>query len=126
AVREDEFPGAIVVPEGFVETIAAGGRAEVQLYSKAGNRRSELNVGKLRAAVSAYQQTVVAERLGAEGLDPSILEPVAVTAVDASSEAERSGGQVSGLIPLFIPLWTLTGGPRTAMGATAGEQARGP
>ncbi len=125
AVREDEFPAAIVVPEGFVETIAAGGRAEVQLYSKAGNMRSELNVGKLRAAVSAYQQTVVAERLGAEGLDPSILEPVAVTAVDASSEAERSSGQLSWLIPFFIAIWTLTGGQMTAIDATAGEKERG-
>ncbi len=125
AVRDDDVPAAIAVPEGFGDTIAAGGRAEVQLYSKAGNMRSELNVGKLRSAVSAYQQGVVAERLGAEGLDPAILEPVAVTAVDASSEAERSSGQLSWLIPFFIAIWTLTGGQMTAIDATAGEKERG-
>ncbi|HEX7039436.1 MAG TPA: ABC transporter permease [Trueperaceae bacterium] len=125
AVREGEVPAAIAVPEGFEDTIAAGGRAEVQLYSKAGNMRSELNVGKLRNAVSAYQQGVVAERLGAEGLDPAILEPVAVTDVDASSEAERSSGVLSWLIPFFIAIWTLTGGQMTAIDATAGEKERG-
>lgn len=87
--------------------------------------RSELNVGKLRNAVSAYQQGVVAERLGAEGLDPAILEPVAVTDVDASSEAERSSGVLSWLIPFFIAIWTLTGGQMTAIDATAGEKERG-
>ena len=125
AFREGEVPAAIAVPEGFEDTIAAGGRAEVQLYSKAGNMRSELNVGKLRNAVSAYQQGVVAERLGAEGLDPAILEPVAVTDVDASSEAERSSGVLSWLIPFFIAIWTLTGGQMTAIDATAGEKERG-
>ena len=125
AVREGEVPAVIAVPEGFEDTIAAGGRAEVQLYSKAGNMRSELNVGKLRNAVSAYQQGVVAERLGAEGLDPAILEPVAVTDVDASSEAERSSGVLSWLIPFFIAIWTLTGGQMTAIDATAGEKERG-
>src|SRR5690606_4653346 len=125
AVREDEFPAAIAVPEGFAATIAAGGKAEVRLYRKAGNRRSELNASKLRAAVGAYQQAVVAERLGAQGLDPSILEPVAVQAVDASSEAERSSGALSWLIPFFIAIWTLTGSRMTAIDATAGEKERG-
>src|SRR5690554_6993918 len=61
--------------------------------------------------------------LGAEGLDPSILEPVAVTQVDASTEAERSSGMLSWLIPFFIAIWTLTGGQMTAIDATAGERS---
>jgi len=125
AVRDDDFPAAIEVPEGFEETIAAGGRSELRLYTKVGNMRSELNAGKIQAAVAAYQQGVVAERLGAQGLDPSILEPVAVSAVDASSQAERSSGQLSWLIPFFIAIWTLTGGQMTAIDATAGEKERG-
>ncbi|HLV12143.1 MAG TPA: ABC transporter permease subunit [Trueperaceae bacterium] len=125
AVRDDEVPAAIAVPERFAEEIAAGGKAEVRVYGKSGNMRSELNASKLQAAVSAYQRSVVAERLGAEGLDPSILEPVAVTQVDASTEAERSSGMLSWLIPFFIAIWTLTGGQMTAIDATAGEKERG-
>ena len=119
AVRDDEVPAAIAVPERFAEEIAAGGKAEVRIYGKSGNMRSELNASKLQAAVSAYQRSVVAERLGAEGLDPSILEPVAVTQVDASTEAERSSGMLSWLIPFFIAIWTLTGGQMTAIVAIA-------
>ena len=125
AVREDEYPAAIAVPPDFEEQIAAGGSSTVEVFSKVGNLRSELNAGKLQGAVTAYQQSIVAERLSAEGLDRSILEPVRITTVDASSDAERSSGQMSWLIPFFIAIWTLTGGQMTAIDATAGEKERG-
>ncbi len=125
AVRDDEVPAAIVVPAGFEADIAAGRSAQVQVYSKVGNLRSELNSSKLQAAVAAYRQGIVAQRLGAQGLDPAILEPVSIATVDASSEAERSSGQLSWLIPFFIAIWTLTGGQMTAVDATAGEKERG-
>jgi hypothetical protein len=44
---------------------------------------------------------------------------------DASTEAERSSGQLAWLIPFFIAIWTLTGGQMTAIDATAGEKERG-
>ncbi len=125
AVRDDEYPAALSVPAGFAEQIANGGTATVQVYSKVGNLRSELNAGKLQGAVTAFQQGIVAQRLSAEGLDPAILEPVTVAVVDASSAAERSSGQMSWLIPFFIAIWTLTGGQMTAIDATAGEKERG-
>ena len=125
AVQSDDVPVAIVVPPGFAATIEAGDDAALDLHAKSGNMRSELNVGKVQQAVAAFQQSVVAERLGRVGLDPSVLQPVNVTMVDASSEAERGSGQLSWLIPFFIALWTLTGGQMTAIDATAGEKERG-
>lgn len=125
AVREDEYAVGIVVPEGFGEAVTTGGSADLTLLAKLGNMRSELNASKVQEAVVSYQQTVVAERLGAAGLDPAILQPVSVQRVDASSAAERSSGQLSWLIPFFIAIWTLTGGQMTAIDATAGEKERG-
>jgi sodium transport system permease protein len=87
--------------------------------------RAELNAGKLRAAVDAYRQGLVAERLSEAGLDPSVLTPITVVTQDASSVAERSSGQLAWLIPFFIAIWTLTGGQMTAIDATAGEKERG-
>ncbi|MDA0700188.1 MAG: ABC transporter permease subunit, partial [bacterium] len=59
------------------------------------------------------------------GIDAAVLEPVAVRGRDASTEAERSSGQLAWLIPFFIAIWTLTGGQMTAIDATAGEKERG-
>jgi sodium transport system permease protein len=125
AVRQDEAPAGMSVPAGFAESLAAGERVSVTVYRKTGNMRSELNAGKLEAAVGAYRQQLVADRLAAAGVDPGVLEPVAVMRIDASTEAERSSGQLAWLIPFFIAIWTLTGGQMTAIDATAGEKERG-
>ena len=125
AVRADRYPAGLIVAPGFADAIDAGGRGEVVIVVKEANLRAELNAGKLRTAVDAYRRGVVAERLAGAGIDPAVLEPVAVRTRDASTEAERSSGQLAWLIPFFIAIWTLTGGQMTAIDATAGEKERG-
>ena len=125
AVQAGDVPVALVIPPGFEGSVEGNGTATISVHAKSGNMRSELNVGKVQQAVAGYQQSLVAERLGRAGLDPSILQPVTVAMVDASSAAERSSGQLSWLIPFFIAIWTLTGGQMTAIDATAGEKERG-
>jgi sodium transport system permease protein len=124
AVRADDYSAGLVVGADFAERLATGA-ADVVIVTKAGNIRSELNAGKLRAAVDAYAQTLVADRLAEAGLDPSVLRPIAIASADASTEAERSSGQLAWLIPFFIAIWTLSGGQMTAIDATAGEKERG-
>ena len=125
AVRDGTVAVAISVPAGFASSVAAGHRADLTVYSKKGNMKSELNASKVQQAVGAYTQQLVAARLQKAGLDPAILQPVHVRSVDASSAAEKSSGQLSWLIPFFIAIWTLTGGQMTAIDATAGEKERG-
>jgi sodium transport system permease protein len=125
AVRDGKVAVAIAVPAGFEAKVASGQGADLTLYSKHGNVKSELNASKIQQAVSAYTHRLVSARLKAAGLDPGILEPVHVRTVDASSAAEKSSGQLSWLIPFFIAIWTLTGGQMTAIDATAGEKERG-
>jgi sodium transport system permease protein len=125
AVREDTYSAGLIVPEGFSTEVGGPSPVEVVIVAKTGNMRAELNAGKLRAAVDAYRQGLVAERLSEAGLDPSVLTPITVVTQDASSVAERSSGQLAWLIPFFIAIWTLTGGQMTAIDATAGEKERG-
>jgi sodium transport system permease protein len=125
AVRADDFPAGMIVGDGFMASLEAGDQATVTVLTKEGNMRSELNAGKLRSAIDGYRRAVVAERLVAAGIDPAVLEPVAVVARDASTAAERSSGQLSWLIPFFIAIWTLSGGQMAAIDATAGEKERG-
>lgn len=125
AVRDDAYSAGMIVAPGFVAAIDEGRPAEVTIVAKSGNLRGELNAGKLRGAVDAYTQSIVAERLSGAGLDPAVLRPISVGNADASTDAERSSGQLAWLIPFFIAIWTLTGGQMTAIDATAGEKERG-
>lgn len=125
AVLAGDQPVGIAVPAGFAERVGTGEPVELTVYAKRGNTRSELAAGKIGAAVNAYRQQLVAERLAGAGLDPAILEPVTIQTVDASTSRERSSGQLSWLIPFFIAIWTLAGGQMTAIDATAGEKERG-
>ena len=125
AVQEGDFPAGLSADERFLERLAAGERAPVTVYSKPGNMRSELNAGKITSAIQQYQQSVVAERLAEAGLDPEVLEPIAITTVDARAEPERASGIMSWMIPFFLAIWALIGGQMTAIDATAGERERG-
>lgn len=124
-VREERASAALVVPEGFGAAVAAGEVPRLRIVSKTGDLQSELAAGKLQGAIAAYRSDVVAGRLAAAGLDPSILEPIAVETRDASRPAERSSGQLAWIIPFFVAVWTLAGGQMTALDATAGEKERG-
>lgn len=124
-VEQDAYRAGIEVEERFQEQIQAGEQAPLTLISKSGNLRSDVTTSKVRSAVDAYRQTLVAQRLREAGLDPGMLEPILLERTDASTPAERASGMLGWLIPFFIVIWTLTGGQMTAIDATAGEKERG-
>jgi sodium transport system permease protein len=124
-VRAEQVSLGLRVPPDMAERLAAGERVDLVLFRKQGNLRAEVTASKVTGALDAYRRALVAGRLAAAGLDPALHEPLAVRTVDASSEAERSGGQLSWIIPFFIAIWTLVGGQMTAIDATAGEKERG-
>ena len=121
AVREGDYAVGLGVPPNF-EAAVQRGQGELTVYNKAGNLRGELSVSKLEDAIDTYKQALIAQRLRSAGLGPSVLEPLTVKNEDASSQAERSSGQLAWLIPFFIAVWTLAGGQMTAIDATAGEK----
>ena len=125
AVRDDEAQVGLVLPEDFEALLSEGEAAAVQVVSKMGSLSAELNASKVQGAIDGYRQQIVGERLAAVGLDPSVLNPIIIQPVDASTDAERSSGQLSWIIPFFIAIWALAGGQMTAVDATAGEKERG-
>jgi sodium transport system permease protein len=123
-VQEDKFLVALNVPETFNQDLEQN-KATIQLYNKVGNVRAELIASKVQDAIDTFRTNLVTERLKQAGLDESVLEPVTVETIDASSQAERSSGFLAWLIPFFIAVWALAGGQVAAIDATAGEKERG-
>jgi sodium transport system permease protein len=123
-VQEGKYAVALNVPATFTQDLAQN-EARIELYSKEGNVRAELIAGKVQGAVDTFRTNLVAERLKQVGLDESVLEPVKIETIDASSQAEKSSGVLAWLIPFFIAVWALAGGQVAAIDATAGEKERG-
>ena len=124
-VREGDYQVALNVPDKFEASLSAGEQVTLTLYSKRGNLRSELNAEKIEDAVETFSESIIEEELKEAGLTLDVLNPITVATQDASSDAERSSGQLAWLIPFFIAVWTLAGGQVTALDATAGEKERG-
>jgi sodium transport system permease protein len=124
AVASDRFSVGLGWPGATLEAPGAP-RSEVAIYLKEGNLRSELHASGLRSALLSYRELRVQQRLRAVGVDPAVLEPFALQSVDVSLASERGGGVLAFLIPLFIVVWTLSGGQMAAIDATAGEKERG-
>jgi sodium transport system permease protein len=123
-IQEGRYAVVLNVPATFADDLEQN-TASIELYSKAGNVRAELIAGKVENAVAMFRTGLVAERLRQAGLDESVLEPVILETIDASSEAEKSSGVLAWLIPFFIAVWALAGGQVAAIDATAGEKERG-
>jgi sodium transport system permease protein len=97
----------------------------VTIVAKTGNLRAELNAGKLRGGRRRLPPVGGGRAAARRGARPGGARADRVETADASTEAERSSGQLAWLIPFFIAIWTLTGGQMTAIDATAGEKERG-
>ena len=124
-VREGSYQVALSIPDAFEDRLLAGEQPSLTIFSKQGNLRSELNAEKIEDAVGTFSESIIAEHLSGVGLSLDVLTPIKIETLDASSEAERSSGQLAWLIPFFIAVWTLAGGQVTALDATAGEKERG-
>ena len=125
AVQSGDYQVALEIPADIKEKIARQEAVELKVFSKEASLKSSLNSLKLNAAISEFKQELVVNNLRAVGLKETVLEPIRINTVDASSKAEKSSGQMAWLIPFFIAVWSLAGGQIIALDSTAGEKERG-
>ena len=125
AVRSGQVDAAIALPENLPAR-AGEASSTVKLYTKLSNLKASAGVtAKVQTALRDYNTTLVASGLRRLGLGTTFLSPVKVDTVDASTAAERRGGQLAFIIPMFMLQFILAGAMATAIDSTAGEKERG-
>jgi sodium transport system permease protein len=124
AVRNEDAAVGLIVAEGFEAAVQEEGRAEVQVLADESELTGGVQEGRLRELLASYSQAIVAERLAARGLDPTVIVPFAIESVNVATEQEMSGAFLGMMLPMFIVLWALVGGMYTAIDVTAGEKER--
>lgn len=115
---------AIEIPASFGEDWHAGRPATVEVISDSTRRNAETPTRRVRNAITAYGQQVGALRLLARGIDPSVVQPVAVGTRDMATEEAKRGILLSVLLPYLLILSSFIGGSYLILDATAGERER--
>ena len=124
AVKTGLHDVVLVVPESFGEQLADTIPARVELYSDEANSQGEKEARRARSALRAYNQQLASIRLSARGINPLLLRPINIDAVDVSTPSGRSA-MLLGMMSYFFIFALLMGGMYLAIDTTAGERERG-
>lgn len=123
AVKDNDEPMVMVIPEGFGDSLRSGEPALVEVIFDRSRRDTGTLVERLRNQVNTYGRTVGALRLQARGINPNITRAVVVKDRDISTPESR-GALVLGMMPYFLMFAVFMGGMYLAIDTTAGERER--
>ncbi len=114
----------LIIPEGYGEALRSGNSAIIQLVSDSANSNARKNIRRTEGLLRAYERQLSAQRLLARGINPAVINPIAVEDVDVSTPTGRSI-LLLGMMNYFIIFSMLMGGLYLATDTTAGERERG-
>lgn len=124
AIRNQDFDVILRIPKTYAEEWRSGEPAALELiYDSARPMESGTSIGRARALLSAYGDSVGKLRLLARGVNPMIASPIVVTGRDmATPEGRKSLGLM--ILPYILLLTGFLGGMQMAIDLTAGERER--
>jgi len=114
----------LIIPQGYGEALRSGNSAIIQLVSDSANSNARKNIRRTEGLLRNYERQLSAQRLMARGINPALINPIAVEDVDVSTPTGRSI-LLLGMMNYFIIFSMLMGGLYLATDTTAGERERG-
>ena len=114
----------LIIPQGYGEALRSGEPAIIQLVSDSANSNARKNIRRTEGLLRSYERQLSVQRLLARGINPAVINPVAVEDVDVSTPTGRSV-LLLGMMNYFIIFSMLMGGLYLATDTTAGERERG-
>jgi sodium transport system permease protein len=126
-ISDRKVAAAVEFPTGFERAVRQGAAEPpaLNIYYYTAQLRSEAAVRRIEEIVQRYREKVIAGRLEARGVSPSILKPVETKRENAAQPEKVGGAKLAGIIPYFIILLSLMGAVHPAIDLTAGEKERG-
>lgn len=126
---EGEIRAIIVISDSFQEDIENQVTANIKVLFDEVSNDSSVSAGKVRSIVGEYSEKVRFKRLTALGINPEILQPILVTREAYIPEgAEEQGAEsmfmLSFMLPMFLLMYTVTGGMPVAIDLGSGEKER--
>jgi sodium transport system permease protein len=123
-VRSAKAEVGVVVGAGFAARLRAEQPASLTIVSDESQISSSEGTGRVQARLQAYQQGVADQRLRRRGIDPLLLDVVAVRTRNVATKQAMSGLLLSFILPALLVTWSITGGMYAAIDLAAGEKER--
>ncbi|MBU0976316.1 MAG: ABC transporter permease [Patescibacteria group bacterium] len=124
AVKEKAVDLAIIVPEDIEDRIKKQEVIKIEVIEHSLNDRSDIALGKVNQAVTAYNKQVLESRFKDQGISGNILSGVVIEKRDVATKEEIGGFGLGFLLPLLIVMWANVGGQYIAIDVSAGEKER--
>jgi sodium transport system permease protein len=123
-VQAGNLDVVVIIPAGFGEALAAGRPATVQVVLDDSRQSAGVNVGRTFNLLNGYSRQIGVLRLVARGVNPAILEALAIEEIDLATPQSQAALFIN-ILPYFVIFSIFIGGSGVTIDATAGERERG-
>ena len=124
AVRQGDEDVVLIIPEDFGVAFSEGRPATVRVVNDPSRNDALTAIRRTRALLDAYSRLVGRLRLQARGVDPRLVDALALESVDVSTP-QSQGARILAIAPYLIIVSMFVGGMYLAIDSTAGERERG-
>ncbi|MBM7619901.1 sodium transport system permease protein [Bacillus tianshenii] len=122
-VEEGEAQAALILNDGFLESVKNGEEATVTLLGNSFSQNSSNLMNMVTSALAVYEKTVIAERLEAQGTAQELVQPFMLEQKEIT-EDNPNINLVALLVPLILGLAIGIGAGPAASDLFAGEKEK--
>ncbi len=124
AVRNGDVDVVLIISNDFDEDFSQGVPATVQMVYDSTRQSAIASVERARNLLQAYNQQIGALRLIARGINPNVIDPLAIENIDVATPQTQALIFLN-MMPYFIVMVVFMGGMYVIIDTTAGERERG-
>ncbi len=123
-VQAGDLDVVLVISEDYEEAFTSGQPATVRLIVDDSRQSAAVPRQRARVLLRAYSRQIGALRLLARGIDPAVIDALAIEEMDVSTPQSQAALFLN-ILPYFIIFSIFMGGMYLAIDTTAGERERG-
>ena len=123
-IESDSLDIILEIDKNFAKNLNSNSTGKITIHHKT-KGLNEMHVNKTKELLNLYEENILANRLQEKGIEKSLLNPIDLTKNDITSDREKIGKSIGGIIPYFILIYCFLGAMMPAIELGASEKEKG-